>query len=83
MDPNLSGVSKKPPSIGQIGRMDSVPLGNRKTWGQETAGYLSWRAEWRAANAIELEDEVGDREFGGGFERRAVRQASWIGEMRN
>jgi len=49
--------------------MDSARPRNRKTCGNETAGYLSWTAEWGAANAIELEleDEVG----GSGASRRA------------
>lgn len=67
MDPNLHGVSKKP--------QEHWP--NRTEWillprhpqnlGRETAGYLSWRAEWGSANAIELEDEVeGIGSLGGG-----------------
>lgn len=65
-------------SIGQIGPNGFGSPGNRKTWGKETASYLFWRAEWGTSNAIklELEDEVGDRELGGGLERggREVRQ---------
>jgi len=52
--------------------MDCARPRNRKTCGKETAGYLSWRAEWGAANTIELEleDEVGDRELWGRADSR-------------
>lgn len=54
-------------SIGQTGPNGFCCPRHPQNLGRETAGYLSWRAEWGSANAIELEDEVeGIGSLGGG-----------------